>query len=65
MDKPSLTVRPPKPPAQSVSKKNSCVPGCNHKYEILEYPGVNSAGYLFFCIYCLQMEERIYQRSSE
>lgn len=60
MDKPSLTERPPN--GRPVTAKKKCVPGCNHKYEILEYPGVHSAGYLFYCIFCLDFQERTFKQ---
>lgn len=63
MEKPSLTERPPAPPSQFLpqEKTDRCAPGCTHKYDLLEYPSVRSKGYLFFCIFCLKIEERIFQ----
>lgn len=50
-----------RPPFPSPRSKSKCAPGCTHKYEILEYPGVRSNKYLFYCIFCLGIEEREYK----
>lgn len=44
------------PPLLPVTQKKKKL--CTHKYDLLEYPS-GTRGYLFYCIFCLEIQEKV------
>lgn len=50
---PPHSYRPGIPPEPRKGQKK-----CNHKFEILEYPGARTPNYIFYCVHCLDFKEK-------